>query len=152
MHHGNSVKKIHLSIDIYLARLKRRGNRVTPKVRAVLELFLERGTILDPFEVQAKLQRKFKGLGLPTVYRILENLAHCGILLTAANDERELRYFICRDIEAGHHHHFICRQCGKVDEVKLCLIEEVAKFVRKHLNASVESHFLQIEGRCAKCS
>lgn len=138
-------------IDTYIARLKQHGHRITPKVRAVVELFLERESILDPFEVQAKLQKRFKGVGLPTIYRILENLASCGILVTAANEDRQLRYFMCRGLESGHHHHFICRKCGKVDEVNLCLMEDVSKYVKRHLKAKVESHVLQIEGLCAKC-
>lgn len=140
-----------MSTDPYIARLKKHGHRVTPKVRAVIELFLACGTILDPFEVRAKLQKQFKGVGLPTVYRILEVLASCGILLTAANEDRQLRYFICRGIEAEHHHHFLCRQCGSVAEVNLCLMEEVTKYVKRHLKAKVQSHFLQIEGLCASC-
>jgi Fe2+ or Zn2+ uptake regulation protein len=142
---------IRMSLDTYLTRLKEQRHRATPKVRAVIQLFLEQGSVLDPFEVQAKLQKEFRGVGLPTVYRILEGLAGCGILLTAANDDRELRYYICRGIEEGHHHHFICRKCGKVEEVNLCLMEEVTKYVKRHLKATVEDHFLQIEGLCAKC-
>ena len=69
-----------MSIDTYIARLKKHGHRVTPKVRAVLELFLKCGCVLDPLEVQSRLQKQFKDVGLPTIYRILENLARCGIL------------------------------------------------------------------------
>lgn len=140
-----------MSTERYFARLKKNGHRITPKVRAVVELFLECGTVLDPFEVQARLKKKFKDIGLPTIYRILEGLAGCGILLTATNEDRHLRYYICRDIDGGHHHHFICRQCGNVDEVNLCLMEEVSRFVKRHLKAKVQSHFLQIEGLCAQC-
>jgi Fe2+ or Zn2+ uptake regulation protein len=141
-----------MAVDIYITRLKKHGHRVTPKVRAVLELFLKSGCLLDPFEVQSRLQKQFKGVGPPTIYRILEGLARCGILLTAANEDRQLRYFICHEIEAGHHHHFICKKCGKVDEVNLCLMDEVSKYVKRHLKATVQSHFLQIEGLCAKCN
>jgi hypothetical protein len=34
----------------------------------------------------------------------------------------------------------------------LCLMEQVSKFVKRHLKATVESHLLQIEGLCARCS
>jgi Fe2+ or Zn2+ uptake regulation protein len=140
-----------MSIGRYIARLRKHGHRVTPKVRAVLELFLKCGCVLDPLEVQSRLQKQFKDVGLPTIYRILESLARCGILLPAANEDRQLRYFICHDIEAGHHHHFICKKCGKVEEVNLCLMEQVSKYVKRHLKAKVESHFLQIEGLCVNC-
>lgn len=141
-----------MPIDNYIDRLKKNGHRITPKVRAVIELFLQRESILDPFEVQARLQKRFQGVGLPTIYRILENLANNGILITAASADRQLRYFICREIEHEHHHHFICSKCGRVEEVNLCLMDEVAKYVKRHLKATVQSHFLQIEGLCAKCS
>jgi Fur family transcriptional regulator, ferric uptake regulator len=114
-------------------------------------LFLEHGSVLDPLEVQARLQKRFRGVGLPTVYRILEGLANCGILLTAPSEDRQLRYFICREIEGEHHHHFICLKCGRVEEVNLCLMEKVEKYVHRHLKATVLNHLLQIEGHCAKC-
>jgi len=141
-----------MSTDPYIDRLKNNGHRITPKVRAVIEIFLERESVLDPVEVRARLQRRFKGVGLPTVYRILEKLGECGILVTAANEDRQLRYFICRGLDHAHHHHFICRKCGKVEEVNLCLMAEVAKYVKRHLKATVQSHLLQIEGLCAKCN
>lgn len=138
--------------ETYIKRLRAHGHRVTPKVRAVVELFLESGSVLGPFEVRDRLRRRFKGLGLPTVYRILEALANCGILLTAPNEDRQLRYFICRGVEAGHHHHFICLKCGRVEEVNLCLIDEVERYVKRRLKATVQNHLLQIEGLCAKCT
>src|SRR5689334_22056650 len=141
-----------MSLETYIQRLRESGHRVTPKVRAVLKLFLTRGSVLDPFEVQTGLKKQFRGVGLPTVYRILESLAHCGILLTAANPERELRYYLCRDIHVGHHHHFICLQCGKVEEVNLCLMEQVEQYVKRRLKAIVQNHLLQIEGLCARCT
>jgi Fe2+ or Zn2+ uptake regulation protein len=141
-----------MPIDHYTARLKEKGHRITPKVLAVIELFLKRETILDPFEVRAVLQKRFKRVGLPTIYRILENLASSGILLKAANNDRRLRYFICQDFKSEHHHHFLCRKCGKVEEVNLCLMEDVSKYIKRHLKATVQSHFLQIEGLCVKCS
>ena len=141
-----------MSIEKYIKRLRQSGHRITPKVRAVLKLFVERGSVLDPFEVRAKLQPQFKGVGLPTVYRILESLANCGVLLTAANPDRQLRYYLCRDIDKEHHHHFICLQCGKVEEVYLCLMDEVEKYVQRRLKATVQNHLLQIEGLCSKCT
>ena len=144
--------RTNMPIETYLARLKQNGHRATSKVRAVIELFLQKEKILDPVQVQTALQKRFKGVGLPTIYRILEGLADCGILVTAASEDRQLRYYICCDIEAGHHHHFICTKCRRVAEVNLCLMGEVSKYVKRHLKATVHSHFLQIEGRCAKCA
>jgi Fur family ferric uptake transcriptional regulator len=103
--------------ETYLKRLREHGHRVTPKVRAVLELFLERGSVLGPFEVRDRLQKRFKGVGLPTVYRILEGLANCGILLTAPNEDRQLRYFICRKATVQNHLlqiEGLCAKCARI--------------------------------------
>jgi Fur family ferric uptake transcriptional regulator len=143
---------LRMPTSIYISRLKKNGHRITPKVRAVVDLFLKRESVLSPFEVQMRLKKRFKGVGLPTIYRILEKLAECGILLTVAHEDRQLRYFICRGLEQEHHHHFICIKCGRVEEVNLCLIGEVSKYVKRQLKAKVESHFLQIEGLCSKCN
>ncbi len=141
-----------MPLETYLQRLRHRGHRITPKVRAVLRVFLQSGSVLGPVEMRAKLQKRFKRVGLPTIYRILESLAECGILLTAANPERQLRYYLCRDLDLGHHHHFICLRCGKVEEVNLCLMGEVERYVKRKLKATVQNHLLQIEGLCSKCS
>jgi Fur family transcriptional regulator, ferric uptake regulator len=140
-----------MQVECYIERLRKNGRRVTPKVEAVLRLFLKRQSILDPFEVQALLKKEYKGVGLPTVYRILDNLTRNGILFPVASPDRQLRYFICQKIDHEHHHHFICRKCGRVEEVNVCVIHEVSRYVKLQLNGTVESHFLQIEGLCAKC-
>ena len=136
----------------YIQRLRQKGHRITPKLRAVIELFLHNQRVLGAFEVHSALQNEFEALGLPTVYRILDNLAKAGILMTFVNKDRELRYFICRQLETEHHHHFICKSCGKVDEVQLCIIDKVSTFIKNSLQADVQDHFLQLEGLCSKCS
>ena len=37
-----------MAINQYITRLRKNGHRITPKMRAVIELFLKRQSILDP--------------------------------------------------------------------------------------------------------
>ena len=50
--------------------------KVTPKRRAVLEVMAAESTFLSPEELQRKMGASGRNVGLPTVYRILDELAN----------------------------------------------------------------------------
>ncbi len=52
----------------------------TPRRRAVLECLASATTYVSPDEVWQALQGRFSRLGLPTVYRIMEELAAGGLI------------------------------------------------------------------------
>ncbi|HOW35368.1 MAG TPA: Fur family transcriptional regulator [Candidatus Omnitrophota bacterium] len=137
-------------ISPYLEQLKEQGLKVTPKRRAVIDLFLREGKCLGPHEIHTLLKKKSLSAGLPTVYRILDELSGIGILTRIEKESRQFYYALCRAPE-GDHHHFICRKCKKVEEVEYCNFKEVAEFISKKLRGKVESHFIRIEGLCAQC-
>ena len=133
----------------YLDKVKEARLKITPRRKAVIELFLKSNSYLGPQEVKQLLKNKFRRLGLPSVYRILEELKRSGILVKIEK-KRRLYYALCR-IPHSDHHHFICKKCRKVEEVEYCNFEEISRFVERELNARVEFHFLQIEGLCSQC-
>ncbi len=134
----------------YLDVLKQNGLKITPKRRAVIDLFLKNNRRMGPREVYQKLRKDIAPLGLPTVYRILEQLKNIGVLMQIPSEDRQLYYVLCK-MPDGHHHHFVCRGCRRVEEVEYCNFGAVSKFIEKNLNGKVEQHFLQIEGLCSKC-
>jgi Fur family zinc uptake transcriptional regulator/Fur family ferric uptake transcriptional regulator len=105
---------------------------------------------MGPYDVYEKLRKKLPILGLPTVYRILDELAKTGILIHSLSENRQLRYALCA-LPGKHHHHFTCRKCRKVEEVEFCNFKGLSRFIEKNLKAKVETHQLQIEGLCSKC-
>ena len=143
---------IYKNMDIhqYLSALKESRLKITPGRRAVIELFLERGKYLGPYEVRAALKKRLLRLGLPSVYRILEELKDSGILVKIEHSSRQLYYSLCRKPHLDHHH-FICRKCNKVEEVEFCNFREISQFIEKKLNGRVQHHALHIEGLCSAC-
>ncbi len=133
----------------YEAMLRQGGLKVTPKRKAVLGLFLRENRCMGPHEVREGLIKEIPTLGLPTVYRILEELKELGALMPVPS--RELTYMLCRMPEEHHHHHFVCQRCRKVEEVEYCNFAEVERFIEKHLKGEVKSHSLHIEGLCSQC-
>jgi Fe2+ or Zn2+ uptake regulation protein len=104
---------------------------------------------LSPEEIWRKMKIQFNRIGLPTVYRNLEELADGNIISKITHPNRQLYYFFCGNNE--HHHHFVCLSCRNVDDINFCAIHELRKEVRKKLNAQVVSHILQVNGLCKEC-
>ncbi len=136
----------------YLNRLREHRLKVTPRRRAVINLFLQERRYFSPFEVWNSLKAEFSRIGLPTIYRILEELRNIGILTKIERESnRQLCYFLCPVPSTIHHHHFVCRKCKRVEPVEFCDFSGTARFIEEKLNGKVEKHFVQIEGVCSQC-
>jgi len=134
----------------YLKKLKEACLKITPRRKAVIELFLKENRYLGPYEVRLALKERSIKLGFPSVYRILEELKEAGVLVKIEHKSRQLYYSLCRKPHLDHHH-FICRKCNKVEEVEFCNFHEISRFIQSKLHGRVEKHALQIEGLCSGC-
>jgi len=134
----------------YIQVLKDNRLKITPRRKAVIDIFMKCRVHLSPYDVYMKLKNKLPTLGLPTVYRILAEFKNSGILVQSLSDDCQLRYALCT-LPHQHHHHFTCRKCKKVEEVDFCNFKGISQFIENKLNAKVDSHQLQIEGLCSKC-
>jgi Fe2+ or Zn2+ uptake regulation protein len=137
-------------MESYLQVLKNNRLKITPKRKAVIDLFMKQNIQMGPYDIYGKLKKRFPVIGLPTVYRILDELMNAGILVKSLTQDRQMRYSFCA-LSGKHHHHFICRKCKKVEEVVFCDFHKVSKFIENNFKAKVESHQLQIEGLCSRC-
>jgi len=121
----------------------------TPKRLAVLEILAEEDTYISPEEIWRSMKERFSRIGLPTVYRILEELADGGVISKVIHPNRQLYYYFCRNRQ--HHHHFICLSCRKVADVEACGLERIEEQVRERMGGTVLSHILQVNGLCSAC-
>ena len=134
-------------MEQYLEKLKTKGFKLTPRRKAIIELFLNGNCHLTPEEVWGDLQKQFDKCGFPGVYRNLESLAECGILIRIQQFDRKKHYGLCRSNEE-HHHHIVCLKCGKVEEINDCALVDKKKIK----GYRVISHFMQVNGICADCA
>jgi Fe2+ or Zn2+ uptake regulation protein len=130
--------------------LKRLSLKVTPRRLAVLEVMAGEGAFLSAEQVWTKVQARIKSVGLPTVYRILEELAEGGMLARVIQDNRRLYYYYCRN--EHHHHHFVCVSCRKVEDIELCVMDGLEREISERIKCTVLSHIVQIEGLCRTCT
>jgi Fur family ferric uptake transcriptional regulator len=123
-----------------------RATRQRAAVAAVLES-------VDDFRSAQELHDLLKGrgenVGLTTVYRTLQTLAELGEVDTLRTADGESVYRRCSD---GHHHHLVCRSCGRAVEVAGPAVERWADKIAAEHGYTEVSHTMEIFGLCPSCA
>jgi Fur family ferric uptake transcriptional regulator len=94
------------------------------------------------------LKNHGSSIGLATVYRALNDLVGSGEADSLQSSEGEILYRACGE---GHHHHLICRSCGKTVEIEANKVESWADQVAKSHGFASPSHTIDIFGTCGPC-
>jgi Fur family transcriptional regulator, ferric uptake regulator len=99
-------------------------------------------------EIHDDLRRLGERVGLTTVYRTLQAMTEAGELDALRTAEGETAYRRC---STGHHHHLVCRSCGRTVEVSGPAVETWANAVAEQHEFRDVSHDLEIFGTCNNC-
>ncbi|MDR6861665.1 transcriptional repressor [Phycicoccus sp. 3266] len=100
-------------------------------------------------ELHALLREGGDPVGLATVYRNLQAMAADGEIDMLRTDEGEAVYRAC---STGHHHHLVCRKCGRAVEVEGPAVESWAAAVSAAHGFRDVEHTVEIVGTCADCA
>ena len=100
-------------------------------------------------EVHAKLRDAGDPIGLVTVYRTLAQMAEAGEVDCIRTPDGQSAYRRC---SSGHHHHLICRYCGRAVEITPTSFETWANQVAAENGFTQIDHELELYGRCANCA
>ncbi len=122
--------------------------RTTRQRAAVVAVFDELEGFHSAQEVHARLRGAGDSVGLSTVYRAVQALADDGELDSIRTDSGEALYRRC---STRHHHHLVCRVCGRTVEVAGPTVERWADRVADEHGFADVSHTLEIFGTCADC-
>ena len=99
-------------------------------------------------QIHDVLRHQGDSVGLTTVYRTLQAMVDTGELDALRNDDGETAYRRC---SSGHHHHLVCRSCGRTVEVSGPAVERWASAVADEHGFREVSHDLEIFGTCRSC-
>lgn len=88
-------------------------------------------------------------VGLATVYRALADLATEGEA-DALQQDGESLYRACTP--GTHHHHLICRECGRTVEIEADAVETWARDVAARHGFTDAQHVVDVFGVCAECA
>jgi Fur family ferric uptake transcriptional regulator len=100
-------------------------------------------------QLHAELRSRGAEVGLTTVYRTLQLLADAGEVDQMRLPDGEQIYRRC---SRSHHHHLVCRSCGRVVEVGGPAVERWADGVAAEHGFVDVDHTLEIFGTCQRCA
>ncbi|HSZ46172.1 MAG TPA: transcriptional repressor [Streptosporangiaceae bacterium] len=101
-------------------------------------------------QIHAELRRRGENVGLTTVYRHLQVLSEDGRVDAIRDASGETLYRRCRS--DAHHHHLICRNCGRSVEVEGKAVERWAEQVAADAGFTDVGHTVELFGFCPDCS
>lgn len=122
--------------------------RNTRQRRAVAAVLDELDGFASAQQIHELLDKRGEHVGLSTVYRNLQALVEAGNVDALRGDDGETRY---RQCSSGHHHHLVCRACGRTVEVEGPTVEQWADRVADEHRFTDVSHTLEIFGTCSNC-
>jgi Fe2+ or Zn2+ uptake regulation protein len=141
--------------DVHAAateRVEAGGQRYTDQRRRLVETLTRTGQPLTIPEILANVPH----LKQSSVYRNLADLEQAGVVRRVATDEGFGRYELAEDL-TRHHHHLICRSCGRVEDVTIpaelerTVDRTLDRVARRSGFASV-AHRLDLLGVCRSCA
>lgn len=124
--------------------------RLTKQQAAVAEALGGSEDFTSAQDLHARLRQAGHPVGLATVYRALQALAEDGDVDVLRTDDGEAVYRRCST--GAHHHHLVCRDCGRTVEVEGPTVEAWADTVSAKHGFRDVTHTLEIFGTCAGCA
>jgi Fur family transcriptional regulator, ferric uptake regulator len=123
--------------------------RKTRQRAAVEEILGRTDQFRTAGQIHDDLRHSGSGIGLTTVYRTLQLMAGADQLDCIRTDEGETAYRRC---STGHHHHLVCRSCGRTVEVEGPAMETWTNQIASDHGFQDVQHNLEIFGLCSECA
>jgi Fe2+ or Zn2+ uptake regulation protein len=132
-------------------RVRSSGQRYTDQRRRLVDILAAAGS---PRSITDILRGR-GGLAQSSVYRNLAVLEQAGVVHRVHADDEFARYELTESL-TGHHHHLICSNCGRVDDVALPTSFErslgrTIDQVAAHARFATVGHRLDLFGLCRDC-
>lgn len=125
-------------------------HRRTKQRDAIIEQLEKSVDFRSARQIHLALLAEGSNIGLATVYRNLQVLHELGSLDMIRHEEGEALYRLCNnDI---HHHHLVCRECGKTVDVAAEEVEVWVEQVTKRYGFTQVEHSADMFGLCDRCS
>lgn len=126
------------------------GVRTTRQRTAVADLLGRIDGFRSAQDLHDLLRHEGASIGLTTVYRHLQALTESGQVDVLRTGEGEAVYRRCPT--ESHHHHLVCRGCGRSVEVEGPEVEAWATAIAAQHGFTDVSHTVEVFGTCGECA
>lgn len=139
---------VHDSIGLRLARM---GQRYTKSRRALVETMASAGRPLTVPEILTLAPELLQS----SAYRNMTALMEVGSVRRVAGNDDHGRFELAEEL-SGHHHHIVCAECGRVEDVHPSpklerALGEAALEVAELEGYEIIEHRLDLLGLCPTC-
>jgi Fur family ferric uptake transcriptional regulator len=128
------------------AGLRRGGART-----AVVEAMAGHECAVTALDLDDELRRRRPSVGRASVYRALEQLEQLG-LVQRIEVSRGTAGYERVDPTGHHHHHAICRECGRMIPFEDAALERAIHEVSEGISFDVAQHDVVLRGVCERCA
>ena len=132
-------------------QLRRRGERLTPQRRLVLEILQNSEQHLSAEAIARAIVLRYPNLQIDqaTIYRTLKWLHQHDLVSETSLGRNHMVYSL---LSAHHnHHHLVCDQCHTVIEVEPELLVPVAAALQERYGFQARLAHISLFGTCAAC-
>lgn len=126
------------------------NTRMSRQRREVLDNLASDKAFRSAQEIHSSLEQEGSSVGLATVYRNLQLLERLGDVDATRSEAGEMLYRICEAEQ--HHHHLICKSCGRTEEVELDGLEAAMRQLAADRGYTLTSHTVELSGLCPDCA
>jgi Fur family ferric uptake transcriptional regulator len=134
-----------------LEALQRAGYRRGGARTAVIEALARHDCAVTALDLEEEMRGGEAGVGRASVYRALEQLEQLG-LLRRIEVARGVAGYERVDPTGHHHHHAICRDCGRMVPFEDRSLERAIGKLCEEMDFEVSEHDVVLRGRCERCS
>jgi Fe2+ or Zn2+ uptake regulation protein len=135
--------------DAELAELLRqRGLRATSQRVVMHRLLRDRARHVSAEELLSEAGEKLPGVSLPTVYATLELFEQLGVVRRVNGGGGTLLW----DTRPDAHHHMICRNCGRIEDMEVPLDLERARRSAARSGFEPDRAEVVVSGLCSRCA
>ncbi len=124
------------------------GYRLTSPRRALARLVASRAGHFSADELLTESRRARLGVTRATIFRSLDVLADLGVVERLDLPTGEHAFVACEPV---HRHHIVCSSCGRSTGVADHGLEAVAESIGRETGYRVDTHRLELFGRCPEC-
>ncbi|MCK4387836.1 MAG: transcriptional repressor [Dehalococcoidia bacterium] len=128
--------------------LQAQGYRLTPQRMLVIEALHSAESHISAEEIYEQLHSRYPYSNISTIYRTLELLKKLNLVTETDFGEGRVRYHVA---EKSHHHHLVCRTCGKVIDLDESVLSPLKGTLLRDYGFNADLRHLAISGECSDC-
>lgn len=134
--------------DRLATALRARGQRVTAQRLVIHRVVTDLGRHVTAEQVLDAVGDRLPNVSLPTVYATLDLLEELGLLRRVATAGGATLY----DPRTEHHHHLVCRICGRAEDLDVAVDVEAAVRAARAAGFTPRHAEVTVAGVCAECA